>query len=150
VAGSLLSHLWNQVLARLIFRECGDDNTSCCRLAPAGVFYSFGRFAATACESHPAIAFGLRWKAMSYGHSMNKFWPRKEANAASPRTCDTFSQGRAEAVFSRQLTHSFAADDLHTGQQANAGFHARGCYATILIKRLFGDVREWLTMALAS
>jgi len=143
------SHLWNIVLARLIEQKVSGDQTQTHTIGPTRLpfFHKLSQQQRTQLQTAilplPSARLHLENAELLplYDEVMaSEGMELRQVRVKYPR--DTFfSKGERPAVFGpANLSHSFASDDLYPGRQKLVLQFAlpRGCYATILIKRLFG------------
>lgn len=145
------SHLWNRILAKLIQNETGNSATDTRTIGPisAPFFAQLNELQRTKLQKLalplPSARLHLEGSELQPLYSevlSSEGLELRQVRVKYPR--DTFfSKGERQAVFQpTALSHTFAPDDLYTGQQklSLAFTLPRGCYATIVIKRLFGDL----------
>jgi tRNA pseudouridine13 synthase len=145
------SHLWNQILNRLIHEAVGEEACVTHSIGPANVPF-FERLNDSQREKLERAVLPLPSARLHLeGDILQPLYDQvlaqegielRQVRVKYPR--DTFfSKGERKAVFQpKELSHTFAADDLYPGQQklTLAFTLPRGSYATIVIKRLFGDL----------
>jgi len=144
------SHLWNQILARLIRTEVSPEACSDFSVGPAGLpFFTQLSDAGRASLRSAVLPLpsarlhldGHRWQPLYAAALAQEGLELRQIRVKYPR--DTFfSKGDRPTLFQpRELRHTLAADELHSGkQQLTLNFTLpRGSYATIVIKRLCGD-----------
>lgn len=144
------SHLWNQVLARLVVQEVGNEQTEMHQIGSAHLPF-FGRLNDSQRGRLQNTLLPLPSARLHLENDdLRPLYDQlleaegielRQVRVKYPR--DTFfSKGERKAVFQpSELTHSIEADDLYSGcEKLTLAFTLpRGCYATILIKRLFGN-----------
>lgn len=144
------SHLWNQVLGRLIRREVGRDQNDLYSIGVSSVPF-FHRLTEEQRVKIQSVVLPLPSARLHLeGGDLQALYEEvtaaeglelRQVRVKYPR--DTFfSKGERPAVFQpADFSHAFMADDLHQGRKKLVLKFAlpRGCYATILIKRLFGS-----------
>jgi tRNA pseudouridine13 synthase len=144
------SHLWNQILASFIRQAVGEDVCSTLAVGPSEMPF-FGSLNDEQRRGlHRAVlplpSARLHWE----DDALQPLYDRvlategmeiRQVRVKYPRD-SFFSKGERRAVFQPgDLSHELADDELYPGQKKLTLRFVlpRGCYATILVKRLFGD-----------
>jgi tRNA pseudouridine13 synthase len=144
------SHLWNQTLSRLIERTVGENGLHRHAIGVTRVPF-FGQLEEQQRSRLQQAVLPLPSARLHLeNHELCTLYDEvlaaeglelRQVRVKYPR--DTFfSKGERPAGFQpADLSHTFVADDLYQGRQKLMLRFAlpRGCYATILIKRLFGS-----------
>jgi tRNA pseudouridine13 synthase len=145
------SHLWNQVLARVIHHKIDPDQLKTHQIGRSRVPF-WGRLGEEQRRWLQNILLPLPSARLNLENdSLRSLYDEvmaaeglelRQVRVKYPR--DTFfSKGDRPALFQPgNLTHSLASDDIYPGHKKLLLKFSlpRGCYATILIKRLFGNV----------
>jgi tRNA pseudouridine13 synthase len=145
------SHVWNRILARLIDKEIGEAACDRRSVGPISVPF-FAQLNESQRVKLQKLALplpsarlhleGSPLQSLYYEVLAAEGLELRQVRVKYPR--DTFfSKGERRAIFQpSDLTHAVGPDDLYPGQQklSLAFTLPRGCYATVLIKRLFGNL----------
>lgn len=145
------SHLWNRILSQLIREIVGDKTCVTHSIGPINVPF-LPQLSASQSERLERTVLPLPSARLHLeGSDLQPLYDQvlaqegielRQVRVKYPR--DTFfSKGERKAIFHpKELSHTFAADDLYPGQQKLTLTFTlpRSSYATIVIKRLFGDL----------